>query len=47
VIGVVLGAELLDLRVDLDRVDVLCSRGEGGRDVVAVPGADHEHVARR
>ena len=37
-------AETLQHRVDLHRVDVGAHRTERGRHVVAVAGADHEHV---
>ena len=42
-----LAAESLYLRVDLDGVDVLGTLGERDGDVVAVSGADDEHVVER
>src|SRR5439155_3242583 len=44
VIGVVQLAELIQLRVDLYRVDALCSPREGDAGVVPTTGTDDEHV---
>jgi len=46
-IRVVAPPEVLELRVDLDRVDPPRSLRERDRDVVAVPGADDQHVVQR
>ena len=47
VVWVVLATEALNLRVDLDCVDVLCALGQRDGDVVAVARADDHHVVRR
>ena len=44
---VVARAEVLDDRVDLDRIDVLGAVGQRDRDVVAVPGSDDEDSVER
>ena len=46
-VGVVAGADRLDHRVDLDRVDVPGALREGDGDVVAVARADDQDVAER
>ena len=47
VFGMVLDADRLDLRIDLDGVDVLRSLPKRDRHIVAVPGADNEHAVGR
>jgi len=43
-VRVVEGSEVLDLGVDFHGIDVPCPHGEGDGDVVAVSGADDQHV---
>jgi hypothetical protein len=40
-------AQLIQLRIDLHRVDVLGAHVEGVRDVVAGPGPDYEDIIQR
>ena len=46
-VGVQAAADLVDPRVDLDRVDVLDARAQRRRDVVAAARADDHHVLER
>ena len=46
-LGVVLLAQLDEVRVDLHCVDVAGALGQGDADVVARPGPDDEHVVER
>ncbi len=47
VLGVVLLAELDEIGVDLDGIDMAGPLREGHTDVIARPGPDDEHVAER
>jgi len=47
VVGVQVRAQLIQLRIDLHRVDVLGAHVEGVRDVVAGPGPDYEDIIQR
>jgi len=46
VVRVILPPDPHEQRVDLDRVDMPGSLGEGDRDVVPVPGPDDQDVAQ-
>src|SRR5439155_3288019 len=46
-VGVQAAADLVDPRVDLDRVDALDARAQRRRDVVAAASADDHHVLER
>jgi hypothetical protein len=47
VIGMKVDADVLDCRVDLDRIDAIGSEVRRVRDVVAGAGADDQHVLER